>query len=1359
MFGTAGGGETRSVMAGNVATATADADAETASLLPRASTVGATSRRGGRAVAVVAAVTAVAAVSLGGIAGSPNLSSRLGAVGARPRGAEALIGHRPGEDLWDMIDRGLTEQKVRGAAGVAADARNLERVPVLGQVRDEKDDGAAPRRPRETRHSFDAVTEAALARMPQGQRQEARAELRREAREAEHAKHVAERSAERRAKRAELSRDDRRRARAEARASLGGASGSRPAAEPGPRVDAPTTDDTNAVPANDASYEAYDDAAYEPAGTPDANESEAAFIVSEEDDTSSSRGAPAAREETRAESDVSALLEGSYDADAAVPDVDPDRVAARKERRAHARLEAEAVEEAARLRADLEESVEAVTSASARLENREDELRDEIRETATTREFRQEATEEALANALDGADELDNVVETRGFDEPGNRTSADDMDGTVASFPIDPAVLRREEKVVESPEALRRELDALASELHALEDDDEATRAAQTREVNATMTFLDAEFESDNMVEDKPPSEEERLALRAVAEAVSANATAAKAEHAAQRAAAVVRAEERARAQGGVEAVPPDRFRESLVGSRQALRVSLRKREAAAEANAAALEARRSAEDAAAEQELAVLQAQLDHVRQEEERAEKREARVEARVEARQAREEEAEAPGSGEEDASYVFADEDDASYVFAEDEAEAFSSAAPETSPLFDEVELDASPAPHPPTPPNPESPPPRPAAPVPPPPARPSPPPLPPPFTRADFLRAQRVQEAYASEITTDADYAYEDAEYDAAVAEADAMGDELARARERAYESLVTNYGADDAFAEDDEDFRVAWSGAAAASARVGSARASSGGDRPAAAATRARTRRQQRRQRRRRDAADPGADGDDDAFSEMRFDLDGWALDDAVAADAGRLGGVSRRETRDERTAAESDSVARAEEVAALSLTEASMTAKQSLEDLLGAKLDAEASRRADVARPGPTVAVAGDVAAGDFAAAAKSRGVAGDDPARAPKAFHNAFGAIPGLLEHVRSVAGPPPKRLGAARDLTARSLRVVTYANSKYWPAAKVLLRSMSRVAPDALGSLTVMLTDARDHAECAAFAAKLGHSCFLDEDMTRVLGPYAEAEGSQMAGADDGGRAEEETRVGKALRVAWCWRKVHAVYTLVRGGYPTLFLDASTVVLADPRAFVAKRLARAELVTLSDFGGDKEQQAINTGLLAAAPDSFPVLFDPTASGAGGASERGLPSLRERRTARLMEEWMAYERDATDTEQAYLTWELAPAARARGDVIVALPHDRFPSYVTFDENRHVSREASGDEIDAEDESFHGGVTVHAAYCGSVAGKLAFLRRVDALARDPALSKPPDADELAGCDAYDRDKFRACGNAPWDGDC
>ena len=120
----------------------------------------------------------------------------------------------------------------------------------------------------------------------------------------------------------------------------------------------------------------------------------------------------------------------------------------------------------------------------------------------------------------------------------------------------------------------------------------------------------------------------------------------------------------------------------------------------------------------------------------------------------------------------------------------------------------------------------------------------------------------------------------------------------------------------------------------------------------------------------------------------------------------------------------------------------------------------------------------------------------------------------------------------------------------------------------------------------------------------------------------------------------------------------------------------------------------------------------------------------------------------------------------LAPVARARGDVIVALPHNKFPSYVTFDEDKHVrgggnalANPESGIEPESNDGG-SGGVTVHAAYCGSVSGKLSFLRRVEALARDPSgLAKAPDADELAGCDAYDKNKFRACGRAPWDGDC
>ena len=1348
MFGSGGrhhgARETRPAMAGNVATAAADADGETASLLPRASTVGATSRRGGRTVAVVAAVTAVAAVSLGGIAGSPHLSARLGAV-ARPRGAEALIGHRPGEDLWDMIDRGLTETKVRGAAGMATSDRsepssNLGSVAVASKK-------ATP--------AFDDVTEAALARMPQAQRQEARAELRREAREAEHAKHVAERSAERRAKRAELSRDDRRRERAEARAGLGfsrrARMGQTEAFDDVEALDSSAAEESYAAEDASASYDsAYDDAAYEPAG--DADEKDDVDANDAIDLSDASETVDQSTEDV-----VSELLEGSYDSDAAVPNLDPEAAAARKEKRARERLEAEAIEEAERLRDELNDATEAVSDESLRLDDREDELRDEIHETSATREFRQEATEEALANVLDGI--VEDVIETNGFDERGNRTSADSMDEAVASFPVDPSLLVREDEVVESPEALQHELESLAEELKALEKEDleepdEVVAAAQASAVNATVTFLNDEFESDNMVDGKPPTEEERLALRLVAEAVRANATAAEAEHAAERAAAVVRAEERQRAEHGTNAVPQEEFRESLVDSRQALRVSLRKEEAAAEANAAALEARRVAEDAAAAQELAVLQAQLEQVREEEEKAERREARVEARVEARQKRED-AEAPAP--------YPDED-AEESVSDDLLSPEASAAPD-----DGDDASSPPAPYPPTPPNPLSPPPNPSPPPPPLPAPPSPPPFPPPFTRADFLRAQRVQDAYAAEITTDADYAYAETQYDAAVAEADAMDDELARARAHAYESEPYDGAYDEGL--DDSDFHVAWSGAAAATARVGSAREFSDDvGRPNVVsrerARRAERRAEQRRSKRRRDAEVESARSDSaNGFADdsRGFDLNGWVLDDSVAADVGRLGeGAGRVSSGD--SADSAAALARAEEVASLSLTES--TTKRSLEDILGARLDADAARPVDVARPrsgSPSIkdSSATVVETSDAPGSAHEHET---KPSKSAVTFHNAFGSIPGLLEHVKSVAGPPPKRSGASRDVVASSLRLVTYANSKYWPIAKVFLQSLSRAAPDALKSLTVMLTDKKDHAECVTFAQRLGHSCFLDRDMTNVLGPHAEEEGSQAAGV---GETDEETAVGKALRVAWCWRKVHAVYTLVSGGYPTLFLDASTVALSDPRSVVARRLARAELVTLSDFGGAKEQQAINTGLLAAAPDSFPVLVESASSrdARDGVKTGGLPSLRERRTTRLLEEWMAYESDAKDTEQAYLTWELAPAARARGDVIVALPHDKFPSYVTFDEERHVRGSHSTSLLDSNaslnenDGNESGGVTVHAAYCGSVSGKLAFLRRVEALARDPSIAKLPDADEIAGCDAYDKNKFRQCGNAPWDGDC
>ena len=449
-----------------------------------------------------------------------------------------------------------------------------------------------------------------------------------------------------------------------------------------------------------------------------------------------------------------------------------------------------------------------------------------------------------------------------------------------------------------------------------------------------------------------------------------------------------------------------------------------------------------------------------------------------------------------------------------------------------------------------------------------------------------------------------------------------------------------------------------------------------------------------------------------------------------------------------------------------------------LEDILGASLDAsdpETARPGRAARTTPRRgarpgATRGARALTRLAPAAAAAAVAASVPKESRfDEFRNAPGAIPGLLEHVLAHTASKAQ-LRASSNLgtevggsLASDLRLVTYANAAYWPLAKVLISSLAHNAPRALPSLTVMLTDPRDVAECDALSTRHGHSCFFDSDMIDTVlhgdASLANAEGSQLAGSD---ALSAEPSLGKALRVAWCWRKVHALYTLVEGGVPAVFLDASTAVLADPRPAVAARLADgATLVTLSDFGGAKEQEAINTGLVAAR------------AGDG-------------RAARLLEEWMAMEPRAEDTEQAYLTWELAPEARARGDRIVALPHAKFPSYVTFDKREHIrgsgsqgeARRESGDERgskrDAPDAALGGerrdeleiadgagGIAVHAAYCGSVESKLAFLRRVDAMRRAPGKLHPVDPAETApgGCDAYDRRKFFQCGHAPWDGDC
>ena len=327
-----------------------------------------------------------------------------------------------------------------------------------------------------------------------------------------------------------------------------------------------------------------------------------------------------------------------------------------------------------------------------------------------------------------------------------------------------------------------------------------------------------------------------------------------------------------------------------------------------------------------------------------------------------------------------------------------------------------------------------------------------------------------------------------------------------------------------------------------------------------------------------------------------------------------------------------------------------------------------------------------------------------DDVATSKFDLHNSPGAIPGLVDHLQ------------ANGAQVGQMRVVTYANSAYWPVAKLFIESAERVSPELKSALTIMVTDRATLKECVA----TGSMCFLDTDMNDVLGDRMNEDGSIQAGQED-----MNGDLGKALRIVWTWRKVHVVYTMVQAGYGCLFLDASTVLLRDPRLLVKDKLdSGALLVTLSDFGGALEQKAINTGLIAARPNEY--------------------------IGKLLEDWMALEPTATDTEQASLTWNIAPNARADGVVITTLSQDVAPSYLTFDVTRHL-RAAEGGSAN--------GYLVHAAYCGSISGKVAFLSRVAQLAVDPSKVLPVTEEESKGCDVFDRRKFFTCGLAPWDGVC
>ena len=177
------------------------------------------------------------------------------------------------------------------------------------------------------------------------------------------------------------------------------------------------------------------------------------------------------------------------------------------------------------------------------------------------------------------------------------------------------------------------------------------------------------------------------------------------------------------------------------------------------------------------------------------------------------------------------------------------------------------------------------------------------------------------------------------------------------------------------------------------------------------------------------------------------------------------------------------------------------------------------------------------------------------------------------------------------------------------------------------------------------------------------------------------------------RALRVMSKWRKVHALYTLTKGGYGTVFIDAASVMIRDPTTLIKEEMKHNSLVTLSDFGGEKDQSLLNTGLLAAAPG--------------------------KQTWDLLSDWIRTELYGEEDEQEHLVYDIAPHAKEQGKKVHGMPHQMFPSYLTFYKGRLTDIKTEH----GEQAKYGDTAVVHAGYCGTVAGKKAFLDRVNKMDR------------------------------------
>ena len=234
----------------------------------------------------------------------------------------------------------------------------------------------------------------------------------------------------------------------------------------------------------------------------------------------------------------------------------------------------------------------------------------------------------------------------------------------------------------------------------------------------------------------------------------------------------------------------------------------------------------------------------------------------------------------------------------------------------------------------------------------------------------------------------------------------------------------------------------------------------------------------------------------------------------------------------------------------------------------------------------------------------------------------NAEGGVPGLVAHVDGVT-----------DTTR--FRMISFCNQAYWPFAHGMLQSMQFTAPSLVPFWTVIVAD----DETRAFVEKEapGVDVFVDLDLQRVV-----------AEADD-------ADVGD-LKKLLSWRRMHALYGLVRADYTTVFLEPDVVFTKNPLQLFHDMLLDADIVATSDYGlGADAVRRVNTKVLFAKPSE--------------------------EAKKLLDVWQRAEAayKGEDAERGFLVNEILPNADRMEAAIHVLDQKTVANYLSHDD---ASRDA-----------------------------------------------------------------------------